>query len=55
MEGGLSFAVKQPRFNAETETAIEEIRRIIVGKTPTKRYGSARELFNELDKELTAE
>ena len=24
MEGGLPFAVKQPRFNAETETAIDE-------------------------------
>ena len=30
MEGGLTFEVKQPRFNAETETAIEEARRIIV-------------------------
>ena len=55
MEGGIPFEVKQPRFNAETEAAIEEARRIIAGKTPAKRYRSARELFNELDKEITAE
>ena len=55
MEGGLPFEVKQPRFNAETEAAIEEARRIIAGKTPAKRYRSARELFNELDKEINAE
>ena len=49
MEGELPFAVKHPRFNAETEAAIEEARQIIAGKTPAKRYSSARELFNELD------
>ena len=54
MEGGLPFEVKQPRFNAETEAAIEEARGIIAGKIPAKRYGSARELFNELDTEITA-
>jgi len=55
MEGGIPFEVKQPRFNAETKAAIEEARRIIAGKTPAKRYRSARELFNELDKEINAE
>ena len=55
MEGGIPFEVKQPRFNAETEAAIEEARGIITGKIPAKRYGSARALFNELDKEITAE
>ena len=55
MEEGLPFEMKQPRFNAETEAAIEEARRIIAGKTPAKRYGSVRDLFNELDKEITAE
>lgn len=55
IEGGLPFEVKQPRFNAETEAAIEEARGIIAGKIPEKRYGSARELFNELDTEITAE
>ena len=55
MEGGLPFEVKQPHFNTETEAAIEEARSIIAGKTPAKRYGSARELFTELDTETTAE
>ena len=55
MEGGIPFEVKQSRFNAETKAAIEEARRIIAGKIPEKRYGSARELFNELDTEITAE
>ena len=52
MEGGLPFEVKQPRFNAETEAAIEEARGIIAGKIPAKRYGSVRDLFNELDTEI---
>ena len=55
MEGGLPFAVKQPRFNAETEAAIEEARHIIAGDIPAKRYSSVRALFNELDTEITAE
>ena len=55
MEGGLTFEVKQPRFNAETKAAIEEARRIIAGEIPAKHYGSVRDLFNELDKEITAE
>ena len=32
MEGGLPFAVKQPRFNAETEAAMQEARDITSGK-----------------------
>ena len=55
MEGGIPFEVKQSRFNAETKAAIEEARRIIAGEIPAKRYGSVRDLFNELDKEITAE
>ena len=55
MEGGLTFEVKQPCFNAETEAAIEEAKRIIAGEIPAKRYGSVHELFTELDKEITAE
>ena len=43
------------RVDPETEAAIEEARHIIAGKTPAKRYGSARTLFNELDTEITAE
>ena len=55
MEGGIPFEVKQPRFNAETEEAIEEARRIIAGEIPAKRYSSVHDLFNELDKEITTE
>ena len=55
MEGGIPFEVKQPRFNAETEEAIEEARHIIAGETPAKRYSSVHDLFNELDKEITVE
>ena len=55
MEGRISFDVKQPRFNAETEATIEEARRIIAGEIPTKHYGSVHDLFNELNKEITTE
>lgn len=55
MEGGLPFEVKQPRYNAETETAMKEARDIINGQVQTKRYVSARALFNELDAEEDGE
>ena len=51
-KAGHPFEVKQPRFNAESEAAIEEAGRIIAEEIPAKRYGSARKLFNELDKEI---
>ena len=54
MEEVPPFEVKQPRFNAETEEAIEEARCIIAGEIPAKHYGSVRDLVNELDKEITA-
>lgn len=49
MEGGLPFDVKQPRYNAETEMAIQEARDIAAGKIPTKRYANAKELFEDLN------
>lgn len=52
MEGGLPFEVRQPRYNAETEAAVQEARQIIAGQSPAKRYSSAKELFEELDAEL---
>lgn len=55
MEGGLPFEVKQPHYNAVTETAIQETRDILDGKIPTKSYSSARELFEELDAEMDGE
>ncbi|MED9782160.1 MAG: type II toxin-antitoxin system RelB/DinJ family antitoxin [Peptococcaceae bacterium] len=55
MEGGLPFAVKQPRFNAETEAAMQEARDITSGKIAAKSYASVRELFDELDAEMENE
>jgi DNA-damage-inducible protein J len=55
LEGGLPFEMKQPRYNAETETAMQEARDIINGKVKTKSYTSAKELAEELKAELAAE
>ena len=49
--GGLPFNVRLPRYNRETEDAINEARNIISGKVSAKSYSSARELFEELDSE----
>ena len=55
MEGGLPFEMKQPRYNIETETAMQEARDIMSGKKKSKKYSSADELFAELDSEYEAE
>lgn len=55
MEGGLPFEVKQPRYNAETEAAMQETRAIISGQIQVKQYSSAHELFEELDMEMDGE
>ncbi|GHV30869.1 addiction module antitoxin RelB [Spirochaetia bacterium] len=55
LEGGLPFEMKQPRYNAETEAAMQEARDIINGTVKTKRYTSAKELAEELNAELAAE
>ena len=49
--GGLPFNVRLPRYNKETEEAMQEARDIMSGKTPAKAYSSAQELFDELDAE----
>jgi len=49
--GGLPFEVKLPRFNRETEAAMQEARDIMSGKAQAKSYRSAQELFDELDVE----
>lgn len=51
MVGGLPFEMKQSRFNAVTETAMQEARDIGSGKVSAKSYASARELFEDLDSE----
>ncbi len=55
MEGGLPFEVKQPRFNIETERAIDEARTLMAAQVPSKRYSSTKELFCELDKEMDSD
>ena len=52
IEGGFPFSIKQPRYNDETEHALQETRDIMTGKQKAKRYSSAQELFAELDAEL---
>lgn len=49
--GGLPFEVRLPRYNKETEAAIQEARDIAAGKKKSKSYHSAQELFDELDAE----
>ncbi len=49
--GGLPFNVRLPRYNRETEMAIQEARNILSGKVNAKSYSSAKELFDELDAE----
>ena len=48
MEGGF---IKQPRYNTETESAMQEVRDIISGNIQTKTYHSTKELFEDLDME----
>lgn len=52
MEQGFPFAIQRPRYNAETEAALQEARDILSGKIPVKSYSSARELFADLDLEV---
>ena len=51
IENGLPFEIKQPRYNAETEVAIQEARDIASGKISAKSYSSVTDLFEELDHE----
>ena len=48
MEGGFPFQIKQPRYNHQTELAIQEAREIMNGKVQPKVYHSVDELFNEV-------
>lgn len=49
MVGGLPFEVRQPRFNAETEAAMQEARDIASGKVAAKHYHSAHALLEDAD------
>lgn len=49
--GGLPFSVRIPKYNRETEEAMQEARDIMSGKVQAKSYSSAEALFKELDAE----
>ncbi len=49
MEGGFPFKIKQPRYNHETELAIQEARDISRGKIQAKSYKSLSEALNDMD------
>ena len=49
--GGLPFELRQPRYNVETESAIQEARDIMNGKVKAKVYHSAAEMNAEIDAE----
>ena len=51
MHRGLPFEVRQPRYNAETEAAMQETRDILAGRKKVKSYASVEEAFQELDAE----
>ena len=55
MVGGLPFELRNPRYNVETEAAMREARMIMAGELKAKAYHSARELSEELDREMAAE
>lgn len=49
--GGLPFDLKNPRYNAKTEAAMQETRDIISGKVQTKHYSNAHALIEDLEDE----
>jgi len=48
---GLPFELRQPRYNAETETAIQEAREIMMGNIEAKIYSSVAEMNADIDAE----
>ena len=50
-ENVLPFESRQPRYNAETEAAIQEARDIMSGKIQTKTYSSLAEFYADLESE----
>ncbi len=43
----ITFEVRQPRYNAATEAAMNEARDIMNGTISAKRYASADEMFKD--------
>ncbi|MCL1919395.1 MAG: type II toxin-antitoxin system RelB/DinJ family antitoxin [Peptococcaceae bacterium] len=47
--GGLPFEVRQPRYNTETEAAMQEARDIMAGKIQANVYQSVKEMNADID------
>ena len=47
--GGLPFSLRHPRYNAETEAAMQEARDIMSGKSKAKTYMSVTEMNDDID------
>ena len=45
--GGMPFELRQPRYNTETEAAIQEARDIMSGKIKAKSYNSVDEMLED--------
>ncbi len=49
--GGIPFDVRQPRYNAQTEAAMNEARDIMNGKVQAKGYSSVAEMVADLEEQ----
>ncbi len=49
MEGGLPFDLRQPRYNATTEKAMQEAREIMAGTRKAERYDSVEAMASAFD------
>lgn len=47
--GGLPFELRQPRYNEETEAAMQETRGILSGKIKAKSYSSFGEFMADME------
>jgi DNA-damage-inducible protein J len=47
--GGLPFELRRPRYNAETEAAMQEARDMMAGKVHAKVYASVEEMNADID------
>lgn len=55
MENGLPFEMRQPRYNAETEAALQEAEDIVNGKMQTRVYENYADFLAEIDEEIRME
>ena len=51
MTGGFPFEIKQPKYNAQTEKAMQEAKDIMSGKIKSKSYSSLHEMIDEINSE----